>query len=122
MTPPAETPDRGDETPTTRGRNRRLDPQGRRALFEMPVDAARDTIRSGDAKEGKDALYSTGPRQAGSAVVECGGCQVRTRVSLTDVAMRLATLSVWVPGRRRGHWMRCPACEQRHWCSVAWNE
>lgn len=121
MTPPAETPDPAEEGPT-RGPKRRLDPQGRRALFEMPVDAPRDTIRSGDAKEGKDALYSSGPRQAGSAVIECGDCGVRTRVSLTDVAMRLATLSVWVPGRRRGHWMRCPACEQRHWCSVAWNE
>lgn len=101
---------------------RGLDPQGRRALFEMPVDAARDTIRSGDAKEGKDALYSTGPRQAGSVVVGCGGCHVRTRISVTDVAMRLASISVWMPGRRNGHWMRCPACEKRHWCSIAWND
>ncbi|MGI8939991.1 MAG: hypothetical protein ACR2JF_17605 [Iamia sp.] len=101
-------------------RSRRLDPQGRRALFEMPVDAARDTIRSGEAKEGKDALYSTGPRQAGSVVIECSGCKVRTRISLTDVTMRLVTLSVWVPGR--GHWMRCPACEHRRWVSIAWND
>lgn len=103
-------------------RSRRLDPQGRRALFEMPVDAARDTIRSGEAKEGKDALYSTGPRQAGSVVVECTGCGVRTRISLTDVAMRLATISAWVPGRRHGHWLRCPACEHRRWCSIGWQD
>ncbi len=104
-------------------RSRRgLDPQGRRALFEMPVEAARDTIRSGEAKEGKDALYSTGPRQPGSVVVECDGCHVRTRISVTDVAMRLATLSVWFPGRTKGHWMRCPACERRHWCSIGWTD
>jgi hypothetical protein len=114
-------PDDGSGLPTT-GRKRRLDPQGRRALFEMPVDAARDTIRSGDAKDGKEALYSTGPRQAGSVIVECSGCQARTRISLTDVAMRLASLSVWVPGRRRGHWIRCPACDQRRWCAVAWTD
>ena len=108
--------------PTPKGQRRGLDPQGRRALFEMPVDAARDTIRSGDAKEGKDALYSTGPRQAGSVVVTCGGCRVRTRISVTDVLMRLASISLWVPGRKKGHWMRCPACEQRHWCAVAWTD
>lgn len=101
---------------------REYDPQGRRALFEMPVDAARDSIRSGEAKEGKDALYSTGPRQAGSVVVECDGCHARTRISLTDVAMRLAQLSVWIPGRTKGHWMRCPACEKRTWCSVGWTD
>lgn len=114
--------DRPRRPETRSGRSRRLDPQGRRALFEMPVDAARDTIRSGDAKEGKDALYSTGPRQAGSVVVECGGCGVRTRISLSDLAMRLVTISAWIPGRRKGHWMRCPACEHRRWCSIAWNE
>lgn len=101
---------------------RRLDPQGKRALFEMPVAAARDTIRSGEATQGKDALFSTGPRQAGSAVVDCRGCRVRTRISLTDVAMRLATMSAWVPGRRHGHWMRCPACEQRTWCRIGWTD
>lgn len=109
-------------SPKGRTRRRDLDPQGRRALFEMPVEAPRDSIRSGQAKEGKDALYSTGPRQTGSVVVECGGCGVRTRISLTDVAMRLATLSLWMPGRRKGHWMRCPACETRQWCAIAWND
>lgn len=112
----------GEPGPGAPARRRNLDPQGRRALFEMPVDAARDSIRSGNAKEGKDALYSTGPRQAGSVVVACSGCSARTRVSLTDVAMRLATVSLWMPGRRHGHWMRCPACERRRWCSIAWTD
>lgn len=110
-----------DEGPASR-RRRGLDPQGRRALFEMPVDAARDSIRSGEPKEGKESLYSTGPRQAGSVVVECSGCSVRTRISLTEVAMRLASLSVWIPGRSKGHWMRCPACGRRTWCAIAWND
>lgn len=105
-----------------RRRKRGLDPQGRRALFEMPVEAARDTIRSGEAKEGKESLYSTGPRQTGSVVVDCADCGVRTRISLTDLAMRLATISVWVPGRRRSHWMRCPACGRRTWCAIGWTD
>ena len=54
--------------PASGGRGSRLDPQGVRALFEMPVEAARDTIRSGEAKEGKEALYSTGPPQAGHRI------------------------------------------------------
>ncbi len=35
-----------DRAPGT-GRRRSFDPQGRRALFDTPVSAARDTIRSG---------------------------------------------------------------------------
>ncbi|NLV55516.1 MAG: hypothetical protein GXY13_07890 [Acidimicrobiales bacterium] len=128
---PDDAEDAGEVSRTTRGtagrspgptRRRGLDPQGRRALFEMPVDAARDSIRSGEPKEGKDALYSTGPRQAGSVVVECGGCGVRTRVSMTELAMRLASISVWIPGRAKGHWMRCPACGKRRWCAIGWTD
>ncbi|HRA33359.1 MAG TPA: hypothetical protein PK748_00430, partial [Acidimicrobiales bacterium] len=65
--------------PSPPARRRSLDPQGRRALFETPVSAARDTIRSGPAAEGKDALYSTGPRQTGTVVVTCSTCHARTR-------------------------------------------
>lgn len=115
-----EAPRRPNRSPGSR--SSRHDPQGRRALFEMPVEAARDTIRSGDAKEGKESLYSTGPPQAGSVVIECSGCSVRTRISLTDLALRLVGVSAWIPGRRNGHWMRCPACERRRWCSIGWND
>ena len=104
------------------GRRRSLDPQGRRALFETPVSAARDTIRSGTPRDGKDALYSTGPRQAGTVVVTCSSCQARTRINLTDLGLRWLGGSVWLPGRRNGHWMRCPSCTKRTWCSVAWQE
>lgn len=104
----------------SRSRSRSHDPQGKRALFETPVSAARDTIRAGAAKEGKTALYSTGPHERGSVVVACSSCQARTRISVTDVLMRLAVVSAWVPVLRHSHWMKCPACGERRWCQVRW--
>ncbi len=114
------TPDEQRREP--RERRRSHDPQGRRALFEAPVSAARDTIRSGRTAEGKEALYSTGPRQTGTVVVGCSSCHARTRVNLTDLGLRWLTGTVWVPGRRNGHWMKCPSCHRRTWCSIGWNE
>lgn len=104
------------------GRRRSLDPQGRRALFETPVSAARDTIRSGKARDGKDALYSTGPRQTGTVVVACNGCEARTRINLSELGLRWLGGTVWIPGRRNGHWMRCPSCGKRTWCSIGWQD
>ncbi len=124
-TPAADTPGDGHRAPAGRkasGRRRSLDPQGRRALFDTPVSAARDTIRSGKPREGKDALYSTGPRQAGTVVVTCSSCTARSRINLTDLGLRWLSGSVWLPGRRNGHWMRCPSCGKRTWCSVGWQE
>ena len=120
--PAAGSEDRAPAGRKASGRRRSLDPQGRRALFETPVSAARDTIRSGTAREGKDALYSTGPRQAGTVVVSCSACRARTRINLTDLGMRWLTGSAWLPGRRNSHWMRCPSCGRRTWCSVGWQE
>jgi hypothetical protein len=105
-----------------RARRSSFDPQGKRALFEAPVSAARDTIRSGSPKEGREALFSSGPRETGSVVVECSSCHGRTRISLTDVALRFATVSAWFPGRKHSHWMRCPACDHRTWCRIGWRE
>lgn len=104
------------------GRRRSLDPQGRRALFDTPVSAARDTLRSGAPREGKDALYSTGPRQTGTVVVTCASCQARSRINLSDLGLRWLNGTIWIPGRRNGHWMRCPACGRRTWCSVAFRD
>ncbi|MCU1455438.1 MAG: hypothetical protein JWN46_3584 [Acidimicrobiales bacterium] len=103
-------------------RRRSLDPLGKRALFESPVGAARDTIRSGSPSEGKDALYSTGPRRNGTVVVSCAGCDARSRINLTDLGMRLATVSVWLPIRKHSHWMRCPSCGRRTWCQIGWQD
>lgn len=104
------------------GRRTSLDPQGRRALFETPVDAARDIIRSGGRSDGKDSLYSTGPRRPGTVVVTCSSCSARSRINLTDLGLRWLTGTVWIPGRRDGHWMRCPACDRRTWCSIGWQD
>lgn len=107
--------------PDTAKRHRSLDPQGKRALFEAPVAAAPDTLRAGHTRDGREALFSTGPRQFGTALVDCSSCKVRTRTSLPDIGLRLLTVSAWVPGRSYSHWMRCPSCGHRTWCSVDWN-
>lgn len=104
------------------GRRASLDPQGRRALFDTPVSAARDAIRSGPARDGRDALFSTGPRQVGTVVVTCSGCQSRSRINLTDLGLRWLSGTVWLPGRRDGHWMRCPSCNHRTWCRIGWQD
>lgn len=100
-------------------RPRSIDPQGKRALFETPVEAAPDSLSSRSA-DGKAALFSTGPAEPGTVVVECSGCQVRSRVSLMEVGLRLLQGSVWLPFRRHGRLMRCPACGDRRWCRVHW--
>jgi hypothetical protein len=102
--------------------SRSLDPQGKRALFEAPVAAAPDTLTPGNQKEGKDALYSSGPRQVGTVLLDCASCQARSRTSLVDLGLRFLSISVWLPGRRHSHWMRCPACHQHTWCRVGWTE
>ncbi len=122
--PRPATPRASDDTAPTdatrSGRRRSLDPQGRRALFETPVSAARDTLRSGAPAEGRDALFSTGPRRAGTVVVTCSDCKARSRINLSELGLRWLGGTVWIPGRRNGHWMRCPSCGERTWCSIGW--
>jgi hypothetical protein len=105
---------------TRSGKRRSLDPQGRRALFETPVSAARDTLRSGAPAEGRDALFSSGPRRSGTVVVTCSTCKARSRINLSELGLRWLSGTVWIPGRRNGHWMRCPSCSDRTWCSIGW--
>jgi len=99
-----------------------LDPQGKRALFETPPSAAPDILHAGPRRSGREALFSTGKRRTGTAIVECANCGVRSRVSLADLGVRLVTLSAFLPGRRHPHWMRCPACTTRQWCRICWTE
>ena len=99
--------------------NRPVDPLGKRALFEAQVDAAPDALLGG-APQGKDSLYSVGPSRPGTVVVECSGCEVRSRVSLLEVGLRLLQGSIWVPWRNHSRLMRCPACGERRWCRVRW--
>jgi hypothetical protein len=100
-----------------------LDPKGKRALFEAPVDVDRNQLLApGRSPEGRAALFSAGPPRAGTVLVDCGSCRARTRVGLVDIGVRLVSLSVWMPARRRGHWMQCPACGHRTWCRIGWTE
>lgn len=101
---------------------RKVDPAGKHALFSAPPTAARDQLLPGNQKEGRDALFSTGPRQPGTVVITCASCKVRTRATLVDLGIRLISISAWIPGRTHSHWMRCPACHKHTWCRVGWND
>ena len=101
---------------------RYVDPTGKAALFVNSVAAAPDRISSGRANEGKAALFSMTPRRPGTVVIECSSCRARSRVSLADLALRLASGSAWLPIPRHQHWMRCPGCDRRQWCRVGWTE
>lgn len=102
------------------GRPRRTDPLGKESLFTAPVSAPRDQIAPGAAREGRGALFSTGPHRTGTVLVACRSCRATSRVALTDLALRLATGSLWWPLRHNSHWMRCPSCERRSWCAINW--
>lgn len=104
--------------------HRRLDPTGKRALFDAPVQAAPDTIRSGSRREGRDALFSTGPAEVGTVLVECSACKTRTRVGLGDIAVRLASFSIYLPLLRsqHPHRIKCPSCHDLTWCRIGWRD
>ncbi len=101
-----------------------LDPTGKRALFEAPVAAADDAIRSGTDRSGRDALFSTGPAEPGTVLVECSACHARSRLGLGAVAVRIAAFSLYLPllHPRHPHRIACPACEQVAWCRIGWRE
>jgi len=116
---PADEPTRAG---SARRAARRVDPSGKQALFSSPVRAAPDQLATGNQKSGKAALYSTGPRQTGTVIIECSACGTRSRSSLLDLGIRLASISAWLPGRRHSHWMRCPGCDGHTWCRIGWTE
>jgi hypothetical protein len=107
-----------------RPEGRRIDPQGKQALFDAPVQAPPEQLSPsrGPRPEGKNALYSTGPRQVGTVVVECGTCQARSRTRLLDVGLRMLPFTAWLPARRHAHFLRCPACGHMTWCRIGWTE
>lgn len=113
---------RGSGAASGRRTTRRVDPAGRHALFSAPVQAAPDQLGPGNQKEGRAALFSTGPRQVGTVIVECSSCGTRTRSTLVDLGVRLLSISAWLPGRRHSHWMRCPGCDRHTWCRIGWTE
>ena len=119
------------------------DPTGKRSLFEaagrgISQPAVNGGVNGGPT--GKAALFSAhAPRPAsgetrnrttvptrapGTVVVECSSCRASSRLSLADVGRRMLTGSAWLPLLRPAypHWLRCPACGQRRWCRIGWNE
>ncbi len=101
------------------------DPQGKRALFETPAVVVDDTVRDDvlitlDLREGRTALFSVGPHRAGTGVVDCTHCGARTRISYVEILVRIALISLWIPGKEHSRWLQCPNCQRRSWCRVEW--
>jgi hypothetical protein len=98
------------------------DPEGRSALFGPPPPSSDglDSLLAPPPAEGREALWSEGPRRSGTVVIECSSCGIRTRVALIDAGTRLAALSVLNPFRRHPHRLVCPACHEHTWCRIEW--
>lgn len=101
------------------------DPLGKRALFSPPPMAPADDLLTDQqhakgAEMGKNALYSAGPRRKGTVVVECSRCLNHSRMTTVEAGVRIAFISVWIPGKRFSRWMQCPECERRTWCRIHW--
>ncbi len=94
------------------------DPLGKKALFTPPP--APPSGGSDDSPTGKGALYSAGPRRKGTVVVECSRCLNHTRMSTIELGVRVAFISLWIPGKHYSRWMQCPECQRRTWCRVHW--
>jgi hypothetical protein len=41
-------------------------------------------------------------------------------MTTVELGVRLAFISLWIPGKRYSRWMQCPECERRTWCRVHW--
>ena len=71
--------------------------------------------------QGKSSLFSSEPvtPSLGSVVITCSQCHQATAVSYAR-AVRLSVPSVhlYLLGRAFPTWMRCPACDERHWVRV----
>jgi len=103
----------------------RSDPEGKRALFEVPPIEIEDTLRDDPLVErhehdGHEAVYSAGERESGTTVITCSRCEVRSRVTVIETVVRILTISLWDPRRSHTRWMQCPACQTRTWCKVEW--
>ena len=100
------------------------DGTGKHALFSAahPAEAApaTDPLIGGDEPGGTEALYSVGAHRPGSVVFECSSCELRTRMSTVEAGLRIAMLSLWIPGRHFSRWMLCPSCRTRRWSRIEW--
>jgi len=80
-----------------------------------------DASVAGVDVQGNSSLYSrdTVNPSLGSVVVTCSDCHVATVTSYVRV-LQLALPSVHLLMVRRNYpsWMRCPACDERHWVKI----
>lgn len=104
------------------------DPMGKSALFTPPPMAPaddhldNDPLVGGDQPQGKHALYTAGPRRSGTVVMECSHCLNHTRMTTVEACVRIAFISLWIPGKHFSRWVQCPECERRTWCRIHWTE
>lgn len=103
----------------------RSDPKGKRALFEAPPAEIDDPLADGalhdpEHHDGQAALFSTGEHQSGTGIIDCSHCGTKTRASHVDIGVRIALISLWIPGKHFSRWMQCPNCQRRSWCRVEW--
>ena len=103
----------------------RKDAKGKRALFEVPPLEIEDTLKDEPLVErhdvdGHEALYSAGHHERGTGVITCSACEVKTRVTHIEMAVRSLAFSLWIPGRSYSRHIPCPACQHRTWCKVEW--
>jgi hypothetical protein len=101
--------------------SRRDDPMGKRALFGPPPMHGEQQL-PGSHDPGREAYFSSGPHETGTVVVDCSRCGEKTRISVLDAGIRLASLSLWIPGKRHSRRIRCPSCDHRAWCRVSLTE
>lgn len=83
--------------------------------------AATDASAAPVDVQGKAALFSdsTAVPSLGSVAITCSRCHSATVVSYAR-AVRLSLPSLHLPVVRREYpsWMRCPACQERHWVRI----
>ena len=98
------------------------DPLGKSALFSPPPAAPQEDLlpEPHPQPDGKAALYRAGPRRTGTVVVECSRCLNHSRMTTVELGVRIAFLSLWIPGKRYSRWLQCPECQRRTWCRVHW--
>ncbi len=89
----------------------RTDPTGKRALF---------TGHTGQdlAADGKKALFSGADERGGPVIIDCARCGETSHIEVVDAVKRLASFSLWIPGRTYSRRMRCPTCQHRSWVRI----
>jgi hypothetical protein len=109
---------RATRTPRTR------DPLGKSALFSGETGRVLGGTETGTKGRGATHLFSQAEARPGTLVVDCSGCDRRTRVTFAEFAVLHLPLWLWapIPGRSHRHWLRCPACRRFTWLQARWLE